>query len=111
MFWGRKHTFRSRYGISKNTLWEIEAPLSLRQVYEAVSLKTNQTFTTKTIFCTLFTRDSKKLKKIWEHKRCRDVIWLKASYFEGCVFMAKLVKRDNIIHCFSLSERSERRKT
>ena len=30
----------------------------------------------------------RNLKKIWEHKRCRDIIWLKAIYFEGCVFMA-----------------------
>ena len=55
--------------------------------YEAVSLKTNKSFTTKTISYTHETR-FKETYKIWEHKLRRDVIWLNERHFEGFVCMA-----------------------
>ena len=34
-------------------------------------------------------------KFIWEHKHCRDVIWLKERYFEGFVYMASYTRHNH----------------
>ena len=59
----------------------------------SLTLKTNKSFTTKTIFYTHETRFKETYTcKIWEHKRRRDVIWLNERQFEGFVCMTNCTR-------------------